>query len=161
MGKMKYILLDAANHPEWLEVARLFTQMYARMDELGLMLPLAESGAEKWLKSTQNTNGKFGMVVLAKESDLAAGFAHGMIKFLPDYLGGYAVGTITHVFVDEKARRAGVGKQLVHELEEWFRMKKVLSIELQVITGNPVAKEFWKELGYMEELVQYRKTWQQ
>lgn len=161
MGKTEYILLDSTSHPGWDEVTRLFTLMYARMDEMGLMIPLAEGGTEKWLKSTQNTSGKFGMVVLAKESELAIGFAHGMIKFLPDYLGGSAVGTITHVFVDENVRRAGVGRQLVSELEEWFRMKKVHSIELQVITGNPIAKEFWKELGYMEELMQYRKTWQQ
>jgi len=44
-------------------------------------------------------------------------------------------------------------------LEDWFVTKKVHSIELQVITGNPLAKEFWKKLGYLEELQQYRKTW--
>jgi len=132
--------------------------MYAQMDEMGLMLPLAEGGAAQWLKTAQNTSGKFGIVILARDGEQAVGFAHGMLKFLPDYLGGYAVGTITHVFVDEDSRRYGVGRQLVHELEEWFRMKKVYSVELQVITGNPKAKEFWKDLGYKEELLQYRKT---
>jgi GNAT superfamily N-acetyltransferase len=132
--------------------------MYARMEEMGLMLRLSEGGTAQWLKSAQNTSGKFGIVILARDGEKAIGFAHGMLKFLPDYLGGYAVGTITHIFVDECERRAGVGRQLVHELEEWFRAKKVHSIELQVISGNPTAQEFWKDLGYAEELLQYRKN---
>jgi GNAT superfamily N-acetyltransferase len=161
MGKTEYILLDSTDLPGWEEVAELFAKMYSQMDEMGLMLPLAEGGAAKWLKTTQNTSGKFGIVVLAKEGNAAVGFAHGMLKFLPDYLGGYAVGTITHVFVDEKMRRAGLGMELVNVLEDWFRMKKTHSIELQVITGNPAAKEFWKKLGYNEELLQMRKTGRQ
>lgn len=158
MGKTDYILLDHADHPYWNEVAELFTRMYARMDEMGLMLPLAEGGAEKWIKMARNTSGKYGIVVLAKDGLLNVGFAHGVIKFLPDYLGGFAIGSITHVFVDEKARKMGIGRKLTEGLENWFRMKKVHSIELQVITGNPVAQEFWKALGYEEELLQYRKT---
>ena len=161
MGKTEYILLDSTDRPGWDEVAELFTRMYLQMDEMGLLLPLAEGGAEKWLKTIQNTSGKFGIVVLAKDGGKAIGFAHGMLKFLPDYLGGFAVGTITHVFVDEKVRRAGLGMELVNVLEDWFRMKKVHSIELQVITGNPAAREFWKKLGYGEELLQMRKTCRQ
>lgn len=157
MGKTAYILLESGDHPGWDEVVVLFARMYAAMDEMGLMLPLADDGAQKWLKTARNTAGKFGIVVLAKDGEKACGFAHGMIKFLPDYLGGHPVGTITHVFVDEKARRAGMGKELVMELEKWFRMKKAHSIELQVISGNPVAREFWAKLGYREELSQFRK----
>jgi GNAT superfamily N-acetyltransferase len=158
MAKTEYILLDQSDHPNWDEVAGLFTRMYARMEEMGLKLPLAEGGTEKWLKTAQNTSGKFGIVVVAKDGDQTIGFAHGMLKFLPDYLGGLPVGTITHVFVDENSRHVGIGRELVNELEEWFSTKKVHSVELQVITANPVAREFWTRLGYQEELIQFRKT---
>ncbi len=137
----------------------LFTGMYGRMDKMGLMLPLSEAGTEKWLKTAKNTSGKYGLVIVAKDGDKAVGFAHGMIKFLPDYLGGYAVGSITHVYVIDDAIRSGIGKAMVNLLEEWFRLKKVHSVELQVINGNDAAKEFWKKLGYRVELLQYRKTW--
>jgi GNAT superfamily N-acetyltransferase len=158
MGNIEYIVLDSDYHFGWYDVTELFTRMYAQMDEMGLMLPLAEGGTAKWLKTAQNTSGKFGIVVLARDGEKAVGFAHGMLKFLPDYLGGYTVGTITHIFVEENERRSGVGRQLVHELEAWFRLKKVYSIELQVITGNPMAQEFWQDIGFKEELLQYRKT---
>jgi ribosomal protein S18 acetylase RimI-like enzyme len=161
MEELNYIRLDKPDDTDWNAVAELFTRMYARMDEMGLILPLSPDGTEKWLKTARNTAGKYGIVILAKEGERAIGFAHGMIKFLPDYLGGFAVGSITHVYVDDDSSRSGIGKALVNILEDWFRMKKVHSVELQVISGNPVAQEFWKKLGYREELQQYRKTWDQ
>lgn len=158
MEEIKYIKLDDSDNADWDAIRELFTRMYSRMDELGLMLPLVPGGTDKWLKTARNTAGKFGLAILAKEGEKTVGFAHGMIKFLPDYLGGFAVGSISHVFVDDHSRQSGIGKAMVKLLEEWFRMKKVHSIELQVIIGNPAAKEFWKKLGYLEELQQYRKT---
>lgn len=144
--------------PDWDNVGKLFSRMYERMGELGLMLPLDDDGAEKWLRTTKNTSGKYGLLILASKGGKVIGFAHGLIKFLPDYLGGFAVGSITHIYVDEDSRRSGIGKALVSQLEEWFREKKVHSVELQVISGNPAGKEFWKSLGYQEELCQYRKS---
>jgi len=159
MREYDYIKLDQPEDPDWIVVGELFTRMYSRMDEIGLLLPLSADGTEKWLKTVRNTSGKYGLVILVKDWGKAVGFAHGMVKFLPDYLGGFAVGSITHVYVDDDSRRSGIGKVLVNLLEDWFLTKKVHSIELQVITGNPLAKEFWKKLGYLEELQQYRKTW--
>jgi ribosomal protein S18 acetylase RimI-like enzyme len=158
VADITYIKLDKPDDPDWIAVADLFTRMYASMNESGLMLPLIQDGTGKWLKTAMNTSGRYGLVVLAKEESKTIGFAHGLIKFLPDYLGGYAVGSITHVYVDDDSRKSGIGKKLVNILEEWFMLKGVHSIELQVITGNSVAKEFWKSLGYEEELIQYRKN---
>lgn len=158
MREYDYIRLEKPEDPDWKVVRELFTRMYSQMDELGLSLPLSADGSEKWLKTARNTSGKYGLVILVKDYGKAVGFAHGIVKFLPDYLGGYAVGSITHVYVDDNSRRSGIGKAMINQLEDWFRTKKVHSIELQVITGNPVAKDFWKKLGYFEELQQYRKT---
>ena len=154
---VKYSCLDRPDHPDWGRLIPLFSRMYRQMDEMGLALGLCEGGAEKWMKTARNTAGKFGVAFLAMEQDTPVGFAHGLIKFLPDYLGGFAVGSITHVYVDDRARRSGIGTRLVNELENWFRQKKIHSIELQVISGNPAGKIFWESLGYAEELRQFRK----
>lgn len=156
--EIRYARLNHSDESGWEAVGELFNRMYSRMDDLGLMLPLAPGGTEKWLRTAQNTAGRFGLVILAKEGEKAVGFAHGVIKYLPDYLGGFPVGSITHVFVDENHTGSGIGKSMVGLLEEWFRSKKVHSVELQVISGNQGAKEFWKKLGYLEELKQYRKS---
>ena len=157
MEDRKYLRLDDSSSNDWEAVRELFKRMYSRMDEYGLMLPLAPDGAEKWLQTAQNTAGRFGLVVLAKIGDKPVGFAHGMIKYLPDYLGGFPVGSITHVFVNDDYTGSGIGKTMVKILEDWFQSKKTHSVELQVISGNLPAKEFWKKLGYLEELLQYRK----
>jgi ribosomal protein S18 acetylase RimI-like enzyme len=157
MKELRYIKLDQPGNSDWDLVAGLFDGMYSDMDKMGLMIPLSPGGAEKWLNTAKNTAGRFGIVVLVKDGDRAIGFAQGMLKFLPDYLGGLAVGSVTHVYVDNGARRSGIGETLIGMLEEWFREKKVQSIELQVIAGNAAAKEFWKKLGYLHELEQYRK----
>jgi len=157
MEEIRYIRLDDSNDAEWKAVKELFAGMYARMGEMGLMVPLAPDGADKWLRMARNTAGKFGIVILANKGEKAIGFAHGMITFLPDYIGGFPVGTITHVFVEDEFSRSGIGKTMVNILESWFLAKKVHSIELEVISGNLAAKEFWKKIGYLEELLQYRK----
>ena len=158
MDNTRYIRLDHREQPGWEKVPALLLLMYSQMEHMSLMLPLAPEGEMKWLSTARNTAGKFGILVLAMDEEEPVGFAHGMLKFLPDYLGGHPVGSITHVFVADEKRRCGVGEALVSDLEEWFRTKKVHSIELQVIAGNPGAKAFWEKLGYLEELTQYRKS---
>lgn len=158
MGKTEFILLDSREHPLWDKVPGLLRRMYGQMKAMGLTLPMVEEGEDKWLGTARNTAGKFGIVVLAMDEENAVGFAHGSLKFLPDYLGGHLVGSITHVFVSDEKRKTGLGENLVKILEEWFRDKKVHSIELQVIAGNAGGKAFWEKLGYLEELTQYRKS---
>lgn len=157
METVDYILLDYANHPGWDAIPDLLAAMYDRMNEMGLMIPLAEGGLDMWLRSAKNTAGKFGIVIIAKRDEMPVGFAHGLLKFMPDYLGNHAVGMVTHVFVTDLARHEGIGKELARRLEEWFRQKNVHSIELQVIPGNKEGMGFWESLGYKEELIQYRK----
>jgi GNAT superfamily N-acetyltransferase len=95
-------------------------------------------------------------VALALAGDRVTGFAHGQVRFLPDYLGGYPVGAVTHVFVEPGVRKLGIARQLVEVVEKWLIERQVRSIELQVIQGNP-ASSFWAKLGYEPELSQYRK----
>lgn len=157
MDEILFISLTEESQEEWVQVESLFREMYNLMREMGMMLPLESGGAAKWLTAARNTAGKFGKVVVAKRNGKVIGFAHGMIKFLPDYLGGQPIGFITHIFVDKDCRHLDIGTRLVSILEEWFRLKRVHSIELQVISGNPEAMAFWKNLGYTEELRQFRK----
>jgi GNAT superfamily N-acetyltransferase len=158
MNNLSFINLNEHDQEEWEQVESLFRKMYQLMHEMGMMLPLESGGAAKWLSTARNTAGKFGKIVIAKDSGKVIAFAHGMVKFMPDYLGGQAVGLITHIFVDENFRDRQVGARLVAMLEDWFRLKRVHSVELQVISGNPEAMAFWKNLGFAEELRQFRKV---
>lgn len=157
MDKMRFIILESPDDPAWAQVETLLAKMYVVMQSRGLMLPLADNGPALWSASARNTAGRFSRTVLATLDEKPVGFAHGAIKFLPDYLGGGAVGTVTHIYVESQGRRTGTGKEMARVLEDWFREKKARSVELQVISENDEGITFWENLGYVPELLQFRK----
>lgn len=159
MNSMEIIILENPEDQAWDQLKELFVRMYGSMQAQGLLLPLDKDGADKWLGTAKNTAGKFSRTIIARSGDKSIGFVHGMIRFLPDYLGGYPAGVITHIFIEDPYRKAGTGRELIQKLEEWFLLKNVHSVELQVITGNPDAMDFWRSLGFEEELRQYRKIY--
>jgi ribosomal protein S18 acetylase RimI-like enzyme len=135
----------------------LFEEMYAFMQDHGLMLGLARDGARKWVEGIRQGLGRFGILFICLQQEEVIGFAHGALRLTPDYLGSKKVGVITHVYVREDIRKQGAGKALVKELEQWFDEKEVSSVELQVLTHNESAILFWESAGYQRELLQYRK----
>lgn len=151
------IELRHPDDPSWEEVGRLFEEMYRYMDNHGLILGLAKDGRMKWLEAARTTAGRFSLLLAASHGGRMIGFAHGALKFLPDYLGGTPAGVITHIYVTEGFRNAGVGRVLLERLEAWFREKRVVSVELQVLAGNQEGISFWERTGYAKELFQYRK----
>lgn len=155
---IRIIEIKLPDDPAWEEVGALFEEMYHYMSGHGIIISLATDGQEKWLASAQTTAGRFSILLTAYHENRMIGFAQGALKFLPDYLEGNPVGVITHIFVMEGFRETGVGKALLERLEEWFREKKVASIELQVLAGNPAGIKFWEKTGYSKELFQYRKV---
>ncbi len=157
MDKIQIISINNPENPYLKQVQFLFTEMYEYMDERGLMLPLAENGAELWMDTVRNTLGKFGLLCVAVDKETVQGFAHGALKFGPDYLGNPKIGVVTHIFVRDSLRQAGIGAEMLRNLEKWFAEKNVHSIELQVVSGNDYAMEFWEKMGYEKELFQYRK----
>lgn len=156
MDKLHFKFVSDPTDPSLDRVRPLFSEMYRGMRAQGLMLPLSDDGADRWVNGLNTTLGRFAVLAVAEEEGKLIGFAHGALKFLPDYLGSLRTGTITHVFVRPLHRGQDIGSKLVVMLEEWFESKKVHSVELQVITGNP-ASDFWEKAGYAQELIQYRK----
>jgi ribosomal protein S18 acetylase RimI-like enzyme len=143
--------------PALMDLVFLFDEMYDFMAEHGLMLDLAEQGADKWLSSISQGLGRFGILYACHSDHEMLGFAHGALRLTPDYLGSKKVGVITHVFVKKEIRKKGAGRMLIQALEQWFSEQKVDSVELQVLAQNKSAIKFWESSGYQKELLQYRK----
>jgi GNAT superfamily N-acetyltransferase len=146
-----------AKDPALDDVERLLGEMYEYMQQHGLMLPLAQNGAQKLRRSMESSLGRTGVLFVARNASGTAGFIHGMLRLTPDYLGGEVVGLLNHTYVREPFRKHGLGARLVSALNDWFVSKNVSSIELQVITGNTDAIEFWRSRGFAPELLQMRK----
>jgi ribosomal protein S18 acetylase RimI-like enzyme len=146
-----------ADDPALGGVVPLFEDMYAGMALQGLFTRLVPGGAQLWSEGIAKGLERFGRLVVAEEGGVVKGFAHATMKLAPEHLGGARVGQVTHVHVDPSFRTQGVGKRLVSSLDAWFQEKQIATVELQVVIGNEVAIQFWKDQGYGIELVQMRK----
>jgi len=144
------------NDPALEDVKNMFQSMY---DAEGpdQAVQLAEKGPEIWLKGILKGLGRFGKIYLASIDGKNVGFAHGGLRLMSDFYGSHKVGHISHIFVDESARKKSVGEELVKNLEKWFAQKEVHSVELEVLITNKSGIAFWEKLGYPAELIQSRK----
>ena len=159
MSGIKIIRVTAADKKKLLQVQHLFDELYSyiKKTEKNLMLPPEKNASEIWGESVQKILGRFGELIVAVENATVIGFAAGVLRLTPDYLGGKKVGYITFFFVSPSARKKNIGKKMLVKLENQFRDKKVHSIELQITYNNTDGQAFWKAMGYKNELVQLRK----
>ena len=138
------------------QVERQFVSLYQFMNAHGWLLPLAPGGEKRWRRSVERALGRFSALAIALDGDIVAGFAHGAMALVPDYLGGGAVGQINHVFVEERYRDQDVTAPMIGVLTEWFREKNAASVEGRVIYGDKHALDVWEQHGYTRELHQLR-----
>jgi GNAT superfamily N-acetyltransferase len=158
MTEIRYRHIEDPEDKALEQVKQLFSDMYSNMREHGLILELAPGGAEKWIVSLKRTLKRFAVLQVAYKDEEIIGFAHGALSLTPDYLGNKKIGVVTHIFVKPDYRSKKVATRLLDGLEDWFMDQKVHSIELQVLSQNLEAMNFWRKMGYRSELFQFRKV---
>ena len=82
----------------------------------------------------------------AKVNDEIVGFIVGLTETGEDVTFGHVV----TLDVAVKHRRAGVGLQLLDQLEQVFRRKGVKTIYLEVRIDNEAARELYRKKGYTD-----------
>jgi GNAT superfamily N-acetyltransferase len=63
-------------------------------------------------------------------------------------------GLISDLYVRPSARGGGLGRQLLDTGVDWLKAQGVKRLELQVVSGNQNAADFYKHLGWKLELSQ-------
>lgn len=140
-----------------LQAEGLWEAFYGSMAGQGLMIPLAQGGTTEWRRSIEGALGRTMHLVLAMNEARAVGMALGSLRLLPAYLGGKLCGYVNGLYVDPGFRGSGLGRELNAALDEWFASRNVTSVELQVLSGNIAARQFWQKMGYQDELLQMRR----
>ncbi len=96
-------------------------------------------------------------VFVAEMDGQLVGYIFGVIVDLaPEMFAQEPSGFLADIFVEESARRAGVGSQLVSALANWFRDKGVSYYEWHAAARNPDALEFWRSVGGREVMLRMR-----
>jgi len=88
-------------------------------------------------------------VLVAEDDDSAVvGVASLWIK--PDLAHGDTVVEVPMLVVSERARRQGVGRLLVREIQNVVAAENAAIIELVATRQNDVARAFYRSLGFVE-----------
>jgi ribosomal protein S18 acetylase RimI-like enzyme len=87
-------------------------------------------------------------VLVAEGEDGVLGVASIWIK--PDLAHGDAVIEVPMLVVSGSARRRGVGKLLVEEIQSIAAVENAALIELVATNENDVARAFYRSLGFVE-----------
>jgi ribosomal protein S18 acetylase RimI-like enzyme len=132
----------------------LWRALYRHQKKHGMLLETSDASFVQWAAALKPALGRFACLFVAEAGGKPIGFIAGNLKMLPAFLGGSPVGFISEVYVAEDHRRGTVGRMLLREAMQWFAAQKVERIELQVLLGNEGAREFYRKLGWTEELVQ-------
>ncbi len=157
MGQGMVRIVTDTQDPALQQVVTLFEGMHREMAAQGMAMELAPGGGRMWCEGVERGLERFGRLVVAEHEGRMVGFAQGLIKLAPEYLGGALIGHIAHVYVAPESRGHGLGHQMVEQLHIWFVERKVTSMELQVLARNEAGQAFWEAMGYRLELLQYRK----
>lgn len=87
-------------------------------------------------------------VLVAEGEDGVVGAASLWIK--PDLAHGDAVIEVPMLVTSQSARRRGVGKLLVEEIQNVAAAENVALVELVATKENDVARAFYRSLGFVE-----------
>jgi ribosomal protein S18 acetylase RimI-like enzyme len=71
-----------------------------------------------------------------------------ILTFNYDLEFGGLQGIVTDLFLREKYRGCGLGKQALEGVAEYCRQRGIRAIELQVECGNQAAQAFYRKLGF-------------
>ena len=97
------------------------------------------------------------LVVVVEEGAELLGWVHAQ-AFLS--LASEPAGLITGLVVDPEARRRGIGRGLVAEVEAWARARGLTSLRLRARIGRTEAHAFYGRLGFAraKTQLQFRKS---
>ena len=106
-----------------------------------------ESGKE-YFKESIESDTKIALV--AEDNDEIIGYIVGGIEEVSDYRNITNICEVENMWVDEKYRSQGIGKQFMDKLEIWAREKGINRMRAITSYKNEKAIKFYKREGYSE-----------
>jgi GNAT superfamily N-acetyltransferase len=124
---------------EYMEFHRAAGSPYAMKDD----------GPKRWAESaSEHIASDKSCVLVAESSGRVIGMAVSHVTRRPPVIKQDRYGTIVDVAVTERFRCKGIGQRLFEETKKWFSDHEINRIELRVLTSNPTASAFWRQMGF-------------
>ena len=122
---------------------------------------LTDDYREKYFEKTMSEVNKFeGKIFLTIEDEQAIGLIVGLINNEEENTYDFSApkrGRVTELIVSKKSRSKGVGKQLLNEMENYFKKVGCLGILIDVFAYNTHAQKFYYKNGYFNRNIEVMK----
>jgi ribosomal protein S18 acetylase RimI-like enzyme len=89
-------------------------------------------------------------VLVAKDKNKILAYGIASIEKPALYAKPKKIGKLTNLYVKERYRKRGIGKQIFDEFLEWFKSRDIKHIELSVDARNQIAISAYKKYGFFE-----------
>ncbi|OGO42555.1 MAG: hypothetical protein A2W36_04110 [Chloroflexi bacterium RBG_16_58_14] len=156
MSEITYRLVEEKDFPTLLEMYSLLNTFFY---QVGYRLPHPDNVGEIWLDSFRRTLGRFSNIFIAEMDGSVVGFMLCRLKRVPAYMGGVIVGELSDMWIDQSARRMGIGDMLSRLALEWMYQQGAHSIEIQVLKDNEASWKLYERMGFQLEFRVGRLLW--
>ena len=96
-------------------------------------------------------------VFVAEVDGQVVGYVFGIVvDLVPEMFIAEPGGFLADIYVEEKYRGKGIGRDLVNSLAKWFRTRGVAYVELYVANKNDDARGFWDKIGAKDLMTRVR-----
>lgn len=122
---------------------------------------LTDDYREKYFEKTMSEVNKFeGKIFLAIEDEQAIGLIVGLINNEEENTYDFSApkrGRVIELVVSKNSRSKGIGKQLLNEMEKYFKKVGCLCILIDVFAYNTDAQKFYYKNGYFNRNIEVMK----
>lgn len=136
--------------PEVVELWKGLMDFHGNLDPFFSRSDEGPENFRKWVEKQMESDDA--ELFVAVSGDDVLGYIKLEICSYPPVLNLDRYGMISDAAVSEAHRRGGIGEALHERAMEWFDEKGIGRIELRVANVNPVARGFWKKMGYQPYL---------
>jgi ribosomal protein S18 acetylase RimI-like enzyme len=130
------------------ELGKEMADFHQRVDDYYVSGNEAENSFKKRLGEILSERGAKVLIAKAKNRILAYGIA--FIEKPKTYIKPKKIGHLTDLYVREKYRKKGIGRQMFNKFLEWFKTYSIKHIELSVDAKNKIAIAAYKKYGFFE-----------
>ncbi len=148
----------------------LFTEFghyLEKLDQVALKLLIVpknygEFFYQKMIGDVEKKQGKVWVVEVEEE---IVGFIAGVVIEVGDSLDeidckAHLMGRVIELFINEKYRNQGLGKKLMEEMIDYFKVKGCYKVNIEVFGPNQNAYHFYKKLGFQDRSYDLTKVLQ-
>ena len=140
--------------PHMVELWKDYMEFHRNVDAL---YTSTEDAPQKWvIWAAECIASKESCVLVAESGGRLVGLSLAEITQRPPVMRKQRYGAIVDFAVSEHFHRKRIGTRLFEDTKQWFHNHGIDRIELRVLSGNPAALAFWRQMGFKTYIeVQY------